>query len=69
MFDYIPFPVFTHTHTHNGDDTLPGFPDNGGTCPPNYTASYSKRMGSSSYLSRVHGSRDWYREFTMESGV
>ena len=23
VFDYIPFPVLTHTHTHNGDDTLP----------------------------------------------
>jgi len=21
VFDYIPFPIFTHTH--NGDDTLP----------------------------------------------
>jgi len=23
VFDYVPFPVLTHTHTHNGDDTLP----------------------------------------------
>ena len=33
-------------------------PDNEDTCPPTYTASHSKRLGSSSYLSRVHGSID-----------
>jgi len=25
VFDYIHFPVLTHKHTHNGDDTLPNF--------------------------------------------